>query len=730
MFRVLDDYVNAQLDKIAPAIVEPDIGDRHIIAGDNAGDVAQDADLIADRYANPRLGGHFVGLPPFEIEPMLLVRIPRGETIAIYRMHHDDAVVLAHADNALAGHRRAAPPHDNAGARRGAGHRPSRRERRGRAGAHFTRAFERRARIDRLDEILHRQLAAPHPHKDVVDAFFAKTAQRGADRLGRKFELHVGEDVVRHLPAHFHMFGALHPFNSPADGRARPPRYGDRLPVRRRRRVLRAQDQHHVAVFQGRAQGLGDAVDLHADAGVANISMHRIGEVEPGRAFRHGDDAPFWRKAENLVLEKLKLCVFERLVRVIPLLEHLHKSPRRLVRVVLPRRDDLDAGAAAFLFILVPPMGGDSALGRLMHFAGADLNLDALASAVVARGADHGGVDGTVIVRLRRGDVIVEFGRDHAPVGVDGAERAIAVVNAVDDDPESVDISDLVERDVLRRHFSPDRKGALFATVHLGVYTRFFQPRAQGLRQLDDAGDDGSLQALQPLTDQFVRLRIKLAKRDLFEFFAKPLHADAPGQRRVYLHCLKGDAPAFFRIVEEMQRAHVMQPVGELDEKDAHVLGHGHDELAEILRLVRSIGLQLDQRELGHAVHKARNFRPEQPFNVRNGRVSILDHVMEERRRHRGGIGFQFGKNARNGEWMRKIGIARLARLAAMGAHRIDIGAVEQVLVDVRIICPHTVDELNLTDEPHRLRARRRGPAPSRLRRSRLERRRLGRRAL
>ena len=58
-------------------------------------------------------------------------------------------------------------------------------------------------------------------------------------------------------------------------------------------------------------------------------------------------------------------------------------------------------------FLAVAPMGGDAALGHVMHVLGADLDFHPLLF-----GAHHRGVDGTIAVALRRGD---ETGRGRDP---------------------------------------------------------------------------------------------------------------------------------------------------------------------------------------------------------------------------------------------------------------------------------------------------------------------------
>jgi len=50
------------------------------------------------------------------------------------------------------------------------------------------------------------------------------------------------------------------------------------------------------------------------------------------------------------------------------------------------------------------------------------------------------------------------------------------------------------------------------------------------------------------------------------------------------------------------ERAHVVKPVGELDQDDAHVARHGEQHLAEVLGLRVLGALELDAVELGDAV--------------------------------------------------------------------------------------------------------------------------------
>ena len=90
--------------------------------------------------------------------------------------------------------------------------------------------------------------------------------------------------------------------------------------------------------------------------------------------------------------------------------------------------------------VLVRPVRGDAALGPLVHLAGADLHLDGLAA-----GPDHRRVQALVEVELRHRDVVLEPAQHRLPAAVDGAERGVAVLHRVDDDPDADEVEDVVE---------------------------------------------------------------------------------------------------------------------------------------------------------------------------------------------------------------------------------------------------------------------------------------------
>jgi len=56
-----------------------------------------------------------------------------------------------------------------------------------------------------------------------------------------------------------------------------------------------------------------------------------------------------------------------------------------------------------------------------------------------------------------------------------------------------------------------------------------------------------------------------------------------------------------FLLAQVLDRAHVVQSIGELDQDDAHVARHRHDHLAVVLGLGLLAALELDSGQLGDA---------------------------------------------------------------------------------------------------------------------------------
>ena len=101
--------------------------------------------------------------------------------------------------------------------------------------------------------------------------------------------------------------------------------------------------------------------------------------------------------------------------------------------------------------------------------------------------------------------------------------------------------------------------------------------------------------------DLGVALRVQHREREVFELPLHVLDAEAVRERRVDVERLLRDA-LLLRLRQRRDRAHVVQPVGELDQQDADVLRHRDEHLAHRRGLLLLPRVELEPVELGDAV--------------------------------------------------------------------------------------------------------------------------------
>jgi len=100
-----------------------------------------------------------------------------------------------------------------------------------------------------------------------------------------------------------------------------------------------------------------------------------------------------------------------------------------------------------------------------------------------------------------------------------------------------------------------------------------------------------------------------------------------------------------------------------LTQQYADVAAHGEDKLAEILRLLGAVRLQLQPRQLGHTIDQAGDFLAEPGFDLRQLDRRVLDDVVQQAGDDRGDIEPIAGQNLGYGDRMRNVGIAVVAPL-------------------------------------------------------------------
>ena len=106
--------------------------------------------------------------------------------------------------------------------------------------------------------------------------------------------------------------------------------------------------------------------------------------------------------------------------------------------------------------------------------------------------------------------------------------------------------------------------------------------------------------------------------------------AEAVRERRVHLERL-ARLLELLLLAEVLDRAQVVQPVGELDQDHAHVLGHRDDQLAVVLGVGVLAALELHPRQLRDALDERGDLVAELGAHLVDVCAGVLDDVVEQR---------------------------------------------------------------------------------------------------
>ena len=464
------------------------------------------------------------------------------------------------------------------------------------------------------------------------------------------------------------------------------PRRGDELqPVARGPGALglRGEDLDDLAVLELALERDEPAVDAAADALVADLGVHGVGEVDRRRPAGQRDHVALRCEHEDLAGGEVVAQRLEELAGVrglaLPVEQLAH--PRHLVEL----ERAVTGGAARVLGpalgdLLVPPVRGNAVLRGPVHLVGADLHLERLAVR-----PDHGGVQRLVHPEPGLRDVVLEPARHRLPQGVHHAHRGVAVADVLHEHPHAHQVVDVVEVLTLDDHLLVDRVVVLRAAEHLGL--------DPGLGQLTghlvDHGAQVGVAAGRAVGDEaddlVVALGVQDREREVLELPLHRRHPEAVGQRREHLECLAGLLGLLLRL-EEAHRAHVVQPVGQLDDQHARVARHRDDHLAD--RLGLGGRAELDLVELRDAVDEVRDLGPEVGRELVQRVGGVLDGVVQQRGDQRRRVHPQLAEDRRHGQRVGDVRVAALAHLPVVGALGGVVGALQRAHVRRRVQLP------------------------------------------
>ena len=238
-----------------------------------------------------------------------------------------------------------------------------------------------------------------------------------------------------------------------------------------------------------------------------------------------------------------------------------------------------------------------------------------------------------------------------------------------------------------------DRRKILHTPGHFCAHAR--------LRQLVREGFDHFFDVLFALAPSDTQLLLELgslsgmqnAKAKVFEFRLKPVHAESVRQRHINFHGLDRDSLLGI-FSKKVDRSHVVQAIGQLNEQDADVLRHRDQHFAEVFGLSFAHGRELDLRNFGQAFDEERDLFPAQTFNFFAGGKGVFEGVVEKGRGDRHVVHPHVDQDAGDFERMNEIGLAAQSLLPVVHLRGKHVGALKQLEVDIRVVFEHPVGDV------------------------------------
>ena len=392
-------------------------------------------------------------------------------------------------------------------------------------------------------------------------------------------------------------------------------------PLRLRILALRSQHLNLVARIKTLAERHEFMVDLSCNAMAADLRMQVKRHIQHRCINRKRQQLPFRSENHNLRCKQVQLeCVKE--IKSIRL---------RIIQYIL---DCMKPHVQFALLVPFPdlifPMRGKSLLGNLIHPLRAYLHLNP-----VPVGPHHRQMQCLVAVSLRIGNPVARAVRMQ-PVDV-GNRRIylpaypllLARIIAFKHYSRRIQVIHLLKRYMLALHLVPDGIDRFNPRLSL-----IFKPHRIELlnhRRGEIAVNSLALRrrGLNLLADTFERVRMLIFETEVLKLCLNLKQPQAVRKRCVDIQSLTRNLILFVRR-HRPKSAHVVQTVGHLDQHNPDILRHGEQQLAEILRLCRSLVAENTPRYFRKPLNQLRNLLSEILLYILNGILRILHYIVEQ----------------------------------------------------------------------------------------------------
>ena len=142
-----------------------------------------------------------------------------------------------------------------------------------------------------------------------------------------------------------------------------------------------------------------------------------------------------------------------------------------------------------------------------------------------------------------------------------------------------------------------------------------------------------------------------------------------------------------------LERAHVVQAVGQLDDDHANVGHHGKKHLADVLGLVVFTVGELDLVELGDAFDDVRHLLAKALGDLGRGDIGVFDRIVQQAGGDGGRVHLQLSEHLADLKRMNHVGLARGALLALVLLQAEGPGLADDLEVVAGPVLVHRIEQ-------------------------------------
>ena len=124
-----------------------------------------------------------------------------------------------------------------------------------------------------------------------------------------------------------------------------------------------------------------------------------------------------------------------------------------------------------------------------------------------------------------------------------------------------------------------------------------------------------------------IGIRLKIFKRQIFQFPLKAPNAQTIGQGRENIHGFLGNSALFFRS-QMLQSSHIVQAIGQFHHNHPNVLGHRQKHSPEIFRLLLFFTREIKLRKLRDPFHQKSHFCTKLGFQIFRGCSRVFHNIV------------------------------------------------------------------------------------------------------